>query len=28
MKKYITDNWKIKVISLMIAIIIWYLSKK
>jgi len=28
MKKYITDNWKIKVISLIIAIIIWYLSKK
>lgn len=27
MKKYITDNWEIKVISIIIALIIWYLAK-
>lgn len=27
-KKYIVENWQIKLISLGIALIIWYLSKR
>jgi hypothetical protein len=27
-KKYITENWEVKLVSFIIALIIWYLSRK